>query len=93
MDKLTSEFINIENPLITLKDEVIKCLSTDQFYFYKVFLFFKVFAIRCRNIPKDLALLEISLVNHSKWLTTADKLCSIWVTKHELESKDLKNLE
>ena len=61
-------------------DNVIKDLFTDQFYGYKI-----VSAIRSGNIPKDLALLKIGPVNHSRWLTTANRLCRIWVSKHELE--------
>ena len=38
------------DPLITLADDVIKDLSTDQFYGYKI-----VSGIRCGNKPKDLA--------------------------------------
>ena len=80
--------IYIGDPFITLTDNVIKDLSTNQFYGYKI-----VSSNRSGNIPKDSALLEIGPVNHSRWLTTANILCRIWVSKHELEGKNLKNLE
>ena len=53
--------ISIGGALVTLTDDVIKDLSTDQFYGYKI-----VSAIRSGNIPKDLVLLEIGPVNHSR---------------------------
>ena len=57
-----------------------KRLSTDQFYGYKI-----VSVIRSGIISKDLALLEIGPVNHSRGLTTANRLSRIWISKHELE--------
>ena len=68
------------DPLITLKNKLIKDISTDQFPGYKV-----VSAIKSGNIPKDLASFEISPANHSRWFTTANRLCRIWVSKHELQ--------
>ena len=79
---------SIGDALITQTDDVTRYLSTDQFYGYKI-----VSAISSGNTPKNLALFEIGPVNHSRWLTIANRLCRIWVSKHELESKDLKNLE
>ncbi|KAG0718100.1 hypothetical protein GWK47_007861 [Chionoecetes opilio] len=37
-------------------------------------------------------LLEIGPVNYSRWLTTANRLIRLWVSKHELKGKNLKNL-
>ena len=61
--KINTSFnkISIGDALITLINDVIKDLSTDQFYGYKI-----LSAIRSGNIPKDLVLLEISPVNHSR---------------------------
>lgn len=43
-------------------------------------------------LPARLALLEIGPVNHSRWLTTANRLLRLWVSKHRLKGKNLKNL-
>ena len=51
--------ISVGPPLIKLPDKVIKDLSIDQYYGYKI-----VCAVR------NLALLEIGPVNLSRWLTT-----------------------
>lgn len=71
-----------------LSNEVIKDLSTDQSYGYRM-----VTAIRTGVLPKDLALLEIGPVSHSRWLTTALRFMRIWVSKHGLKGKNLNNLK
>lgn len=75
-------------PLIKLPDEVIQYLSTDQHYGYKI-----VSAIREGVFPARMALLEIGPVNHSRWLTTANRLLRLWVSKHGLKGKNLRNLQ
>jgi hypothetical protein len=79
--------LSIGEPLISLSDNVVKDLSTDQAYGYRI-----TQAIRTGELPIDLALLEIGPVSHSKWLTTANRLCRIWVSKHGLKGKTLNNL-
>ena len=74
-------------PLIKLPEEVIKDLSTDQHYGYLI-----VCAIRSGVLPSKLALLEIGPVNHSRWLTTANRILRLWVSKHPLRRKAQKNL-
>ena len=75
-------------PLIQLRQEVIKDLSTDQSYAYKI-----TEAIRTGQLSKTLANLEIGPVNHSRWLTTACRLCRIWISKHGLSKKDVQKLK
>ena len=75
-------------PLVKLPDKVIEDLSTDQHYGYKM-----VCAIRDGVLPARLALLEIGPINHSRWLTTANRLLRLWVAKHGLKGKHLKNLQ
>ncbi|KAG0725912.1 hypothetical protein GWK47_037650 [Chionoecetes opilio] len=79
--------ISVGPPLIKLPDKVIQDLSTDQHYSYKI-----VCAVRDGVLPAGLALLEIGPVNHSRWLTTANKLLRFWVSKHGFTGKNLKNL-
>ena len=74
-------------PLIQLKQEVIKDLSTDQSYSYKI-----TEAIRSGDLLTNLANLEIGPVNHSRWLTTACRFCRIYVSKHGLSKKNEQNL-
>lgn len=80
--------LTIGEPLISLSDSIVKDLSTDQAYGYRI-----TQAIRTGNLPTDLALLEIGPVSHSRWLTTANRLCRIWVSKHGLKGKSLNNLK
>src|SRR6218665_120153 len=79
--------LSIGEPLISLSDNVFKYLSTDQAYGYYITQY-----IRTGKLPTDLALLEIGPVSHSRWFTTANRLCRIWVSKHGLKGKILHNL-
>ena len=81
------EVIKIGNLLISLDDKIINGLSVDQFYGYKV-----VCAIRSGILPPKLHLLQIGLVSHSRWLTTANRIHRIWISKHGIPGKDLENL-
>ena len=80
--------LSIGQPLISLSDSVVKDLSTDQAYGYRI-----TQALKTGELPVDLALLEIGPVSHSRWLTTAIcRLCRMWVSKHGLTGKNLKTL-
>ena len=61
-------------PLIKLPDQVIEDHSTDHQYGNKM-----VCTIRDGVLPVRLALLEIVPVNHSRWLTTENRLLRLWV--------------
>ena len=71
-----------------LSDSIIRTLSTDQSYGYRI-----VSAIRTGVLPSNLAMLEIGPVSHSRWLTTALRFMRIWVSKHNLVGKDFDNLK
>ena len=62
--------VNIGEYLISLSPEVVEDLSSDQFYAYNI-----VEGIRAGVISNDLAMLEIGLVNHARWLTTPNHIC------------------
>ena len=79
--------INIGDPLVELSDEVLKDMSTDQVYGWRI-----VQDIRSDNLTMDLGLLEIGPVNHARWLTTANRICRIWISNHGLKGKSLNNL-
>jgi hypothetical protein len=79
--------IKVGCSLIELKQEVIDDLSTDQLYGYRM-----VSAIRAGVVPDDLANLDIGPVNHARWLTTANRILRMWVSKHGFKGKDLTNL-
>ena len=70
-----------------IRPEIADDLSTDQLYGYRI-----VNAIRSGEVPKDLENLECGPVNHSRWLTTANRLCRLYVSKHGFAGKNLKNL-
>ena len=60
--------IAVKEPLIELKEDVIGDLSTDQKYGYMM-----VTAIRNGAVSVELANMDIGPVNHSRWLTTANR--------------------
>ncbi|KAG7156855.1 hypothetical protein Hamer_G027952, partial [Homarus americanus] len=69
--------VEVGPPLPALSEGVIKDLSTDQSYAYRI-----AQAIRSGEVPQSLALLEIGPVSHSRWLTTALRFCRIWMLKN-----------
>lgn len=71
-----------------LPEEVVRDLNTDQSYAYHI-----AQAIRSREVPQSLALMESEPVSHSRWLTTALCFCRIWISKYELKGQVLKNLK
>ena len=79
--------ITVGPPLTHLPDDVLKDLSTDQFYGYMM-----INTIRTGVLPERLAHLEIGPVCHSRWLTTALRFLRIWISKHGLKGKKLQNL-
>lgn len=82
---VSSTLIDIGEPLIHLKKAILKELSTDQSYGYQI-----TQAIKTGHLPSNLGLLEVGPGSHSWWLTTANRLCHIWVSKHGLKGKTLK---
>ena len=73
--------------MVALDQDVIDDLSSDQKYGYRM-----VMAIRAGKVPTDLALLDIGPVFHARWLTTANRVLRIWVTKHGFKGTNLTNL-
>ena len=77
------------NPsLIELDEDIIADLSTDQKYGYRM-----VNAIRTKDVPVDLANLDIGPLCHSRWLTTAYRFMRLYVCKHGFTGKNLTNLK
>ena len=78
------EAVTLGEPLIALPDKIIKNLSTDQAYGYRI-----VTAIRTRVLLENLINLKIGPVSHSRWLTTANRFCRLWVSFHFSNRKKL----
>ena len=74
--------------LISLSTEVVNDLSSDQKYGYEI-----VSAIRAGSLSPRLADLDIGPVNHSRWLTTANRFLRMWVSQHKFKGKEAKNLK
>ncbi|XP_065671449.1 uncharacterized protein LOC136089407 [Hydra vulgaris] len=81
------EMVTLGEPLIVLPDKIVKDLSSDQAYGYRI-----VTAIRSKVLPENLINLEIGHVSHSRWLTSANRFCRLWVSVHFLTEKNLRNL-
>ena len=80
--------ITVGQDLAELDEQAVKDLSTDQKYSYEI-----VTAIRTGNLSSRLFNLEIGPVCHSRWLTTANRFCKMWVSKHGFTGKAVKNLK
>ena len=61
------------SPLPVMPENVTKDLSTDKFYAYLIHE-----AIRTGHMSLMLTLFEIGPVNHSRWLTIANRFFRIW---------------
>ena len=75
-------------PLPDLPQEVVKDLSSDQHYSYKI-----AKAIRSGQMDKDLAALTVGQTGHSRWLTTANLFCDWWCRDHGLDGELLARLK
>ena len=80
--------IEVGKDLIDLTDEVRKDLSTDQKYGYEM-----VKAIRSGLLSDRLANTNIGPVNHSRWLTTANRFLRMWVSRNGFKGKEAMNLQ
>ncbi|XP_047127448.1 uncharacterized protein LOC124808427 [Hydra vulgaris] len=74
--------------LIELDEEIIKELSSDQKYAYKICQ-----TVISGTLTKDLANQKPGTIVHSRWLNTGSSLLLLWISKHGLEGDVLRNLE
>ena len=80
--------LSIGPGLIELCEEVVKDLSSNQIYAYKICQ-----TVISGTLTEDLANQKPGTVVHSRWLNTGSSLLLLWVCKHGLEGDNLKNLE
>ena len=71
------EKLDFATDLRELPQEVVENLSTDQKYMYKISKM-----IITGELDHDVLKQVIGPLNHSRWLTTACRLCRTWVSKH-----------
>ena len=74
-------------PLVTLPPDVLSDLSWDQQYGYKM-----IGAVASGTVPHSLQIMTIGPVDHSRWLTTANRFLDLWTRDHGLKGQDLVNL-
>jgi hypothetical protein len=65
-----------------ISTEVLSDLSTDQLYLYKI-----VQSIREGHIPEDLARQKPGRLNHSRWLTLANRICRLYIASVSPDKK------
>ena len=84
------EVLDFAEDLKEIDEEIVDGLSTDQKYLYNI-----VKMIVTGNINHNFLKHIIGPVNHARWLTTACRLCRLWVSKHGLRknSKVYKSLK
>lgn len=71
------KFVGVE-PLPRLPDDVYKKLSNDQKYLHNV-----VNALISGKFSQDLSRLKIGELNHSRWITTASRVCKLYAITSE----------
>ena len=62
-------------------------LSWDQQYGYKMLQ-----ALEAGSVPHSLQIMVIGPLDHSRWLTTANRFLDLWTRQHGLTGQDLENL-
>ena len=77
---LDPDFTVIEGgDLPDLSDDEIKDLSTDQKYLYRILRI-----IKTGIIPPDFEKFNIGPLNHARWLTLANRICRLFISKVRL---------
>ena len=71
-----------------LPDKVVKDLSSDQLYGYRI-----AKATKTGEMDEDLAALRVGKTGHSRWLTTANLFCDWRCRDHGLQGKLLGRLK
>ena len=72
-------------PLREMPPEVVDDLSTDQRYSYRI-----TKMIHTGEVDEDLLELKTGEVDHSRWVTTGNRIERAWVSKHGLKGKALE---
>ena len=65
-----------------LSDDEIRDLSTDQKYLYRILQI-----IKTGIIPPDFGKFTIGPLNHARWLTLANRICRLYISKVRLSPK------
>ena len=81
------EVISPPFPLRELPEEVIRDLSTDQAYAYRI-----TKMITTGIVDEELVQLKVGKVSHCRWLTTGNRFDRLWISMHGLVGDDLKTL-
>ena len=78
----------IGEDLITMPEDIVNNLSTDQMTTYKL-----VKAVKSGYLPKEMQEMQCGPLCHARWLTTAQRLVYMWTREHGLTGEALKVLE
>ena len=73
--------------LVSLPEDVVGDLSSDQKYGYNM-----VKAIRSGEVSEELLQAAIGPLNHSRWLTFANRMLRLYVSEHNLDDDDTATL-
>ena len=84
----TFEKINVKPGLKNLTPEVISYLSTNQSQFYQ-----QIQAVYSGHLSRELALRKTGNMVHSRWLTFAEAVLLLWMSKHKLTGELLQRLK
>jgi hypothetical protein len=88
--KVKDSIVKIEfpNAIIELDSEVVKSLSDDQKYLYKI-----THAINAGVFPENLKSKEIGPHSHARWLNFANRICLLWCSEIVLSVEETYNLQ
>ena len=78
---MNSSFLN---ELLDYPADVVEDLSTDQYYAYKICI-----AVMVGDLPRDIELLEVGELFHSRWLTLGCRVVIFYISE-EKPSENLK---
>ena len=74
--------------LISIPEEVIEKMSTDQKTCYKL-----VQAVKAGTLPPEMQEMLCGVICHSRWHTTGERVIYLWTRKHGLSGANYKILE
>lgn len=85
---LNFERVDNYEELLDLLDNVVADLSSDQNHAYRLWR-----TVRTGEIAKDLQNVKCRILNPVRWLTCANRLCSLWMREHKLQGQGSQNFK
>ena len=88
LDAKTFQAIPVETDMHQLPEDIVNDLSSDQKFLYQI-----TKAVRSGSAPQKLYGTKIGLMDHSRWVTLANRILRLYISDHSLTGLAMKNLE